>query len=585
LSKRGACLLFVGLAFAVYANSLGGEFLFDDLSTFRRAGFADDSLLDAAQRYRPVRYVSLHIDRVLYGNRAWGYHVTNTLLHGITSFVVFVLLRRLAGPVAALAGALLFVTHPVHTESVAYISGRRDILTTLFFLLGFLCWVEFHRSARRRWIAAAAGLYALALGAKEMAVTLPLICVLHDLLLDPARARRQIPLHAVAGLAAAAVAVYVAFFSDATHQFEWHGGSMAANFATSVRIAAHYALLVVFPLRLLGDYSFDAFPLSRSFLEARVLLALFGIAAALAVAVRLRRRAPLVSFGLAWFLVTLLPVLHIKPFHELAAEHYLYLPSVGACLLLGLGFERLRATAGVRPAWIALGLVLAAFSVRTVARNRDWRDGETFWNSVVATAPRSARGLFNVGMIHAGRSGTLRSATERRAALERAAASVERAIAIRPDYAKAHYQLGRIYERLGRPEEARARWDEALRLGKQMRLPSVDLGELCVRLGRYDEAIRIYENDLAAGFRTQLALRGLIRVHTQLASAAATAGRDREREIATRKAFAAAEALLRLTPEDAALLRETIRLARAAGEPDRAEQLRKRIREREAPGS
>lgn len=565
MRNRYALPLFVAISVALYWNSFSGEFVFDDLTTFRRVGNARKSVGDLLEDYRPLRYVSLRIDQALFSDDPRGYHVHSALLHGITSFVVFLVLRRLAGGGAALAGALLFVAHPVHTECVAYISGRRDILTTLFYLLGFLSWLEFRRTSGRLWLAAGLGAYGLALGAKEMAVTLPAVCVLRDLLADPALVRQRIRTYAALGALGLGAAVYFAFFYESTRQDEWHGGSMAANFATSTRLVVHYAILLVFPLRLLGDHSFDAYPVSRSFLEGSVLLSLAAIAAGVGAALWARRRAPLVAFGVGWFLVTLLPVLHFKPFHELAAEHYLYLPSVGFCLLAGLGFERLRALAGPPVAWTALGLVLALFSVRTVVRNRDWRDIETFWRVTTETAPRCARAHMNLGVVHAKR----REWTE-------AAACMERAISIKPDYVVARYQLGKVYGAQGRVDDARAQWEEALRLAFSFKRPPLEPAELCKLLDRHEEAIRIYERNLELGVRPASSLSGLMACHAFLGTRAAKAGQGADAMSRYRQALQAAEALLLMRPDDRKLLRDAANLAEAVRDRSRAAELRAR---------
>jgi tetratricopeptide (TPR) repeat protein len=562
--------LLLAISLALYANSFAGEFVFDDFSTLGRRDIREQSFVELADDYRPVRYLSLRIDEMLYGGRVWGYHVSNALFHGITAFVVFAVLRRLAGAGTALPGALLFAAHPVHTECVAYISGRRDILTTLFYLLGFLCWLEFRRTSRPRWIAAFLASYALAFFSKEMAVTLPAICLLHYVLLDPAFDPRRARLYGAALALLAIPAIAWVLLSKATTQ-GWHGGSMTSNFATSARLVPHYAGLLLFPLRLLGDHSYDAFPLSASFAEGRVLLSLAAITAGVGLALRARRRAPLVTFGTGWFLVTLLPVLHIRPFHEIAAEHYLYLPSVGVCLLAGLGFERLRARAGRRVAWAALGLVLVAFSVRTVVRNRDWRNSETFWRATAETAPRCARAHFNVGTVHAQRS-----------EWKEAALHMGRAVEIKPSYLRARIKLGEVLLRLGRIDDARAQWEAALPLARADERAAANVGAVCKLLGRYEEAIQAYEQDLKEELHTKVALRGLIDCHRALGM---RAGGDPDKALPHfRRALQAAEQLLLRRRDDPRLLRETASLAQAVGDRSRAAELRARADRLDPPG-
>jgi protein O-mannosyl-transferase len=357
----------------------------------------------------------------------------------------------------------------------------------------------------------------------------------------------------------------------------WHGGSWVSNYATSLGLVSHYAMLVLFPLRLLADHSYDTYPLSHSFLEPKVLLSLAALAAGIWVAFRVRRRAPLVTFGLAWFLATLLPVLHIRPFHEIAADHYLYLPSVGFCLLAGVGFDRLRARLGPRVAWAALGVVLLAFSVRTVIRNRDWRDDATFWKATLATAPRCARASFNLGIIHAQRARAAKDPAEKNSHFNSAAFYMRRAVEIRPDYATARVNLGRVYRELGDKKSAHEQWEEALKLLEPMEWPSVDPGLVCIFLGQYERALATYERMLAEGGRTEVALGGLLNCHKIFAGRAMIEGRRADALPHFKKALEAAERLLLDKPTDPALLKEAAELARETGDRRREAELRARL--------
>jgi tetratricopeptide (TPR) repeat protein len=561
MRDRWIVALLLALPFALYANAFRNDFVFDDHLTFLRneAIRSFDTLPKLFNDYRPLRYMSFAIDYAVSGNSPWGYHLFNTIYHGVVSVLVFVVLRRLAGPVAALAGALLFLAHPAHTEAVAYISGRRDLLSTLFFLLGLLCWLEFNRTARRRWLGFFVLAWGAALGVKEMAVTLPAICALHDVLLEPEKARRRWWLYAGGLVLAGGAAVAIAL-SGATEQPTWHGGSAAANFATSARLLVHYARLFLFPLHLLGDYSYDAYPLSRSFLEMRVILSLVAIGGGVAAAILCRRRAPLVSLGLAWFVVTLLPVLHIIPFHELATDHYLYLPSVGGCLLAGLALDRLAARFGRRPAWAALAVLFLAFSARTVVRNLDWKDSETFWRKIVEDAPRCARANGNLGIVYA-----------QRREWPAAAHYLERAVEILPDYVFARTQLGRIYrDQLGRAAEGTAQLEEALRLARAAKNPTVSPGHICFLLQRPGEAIPLLESDIRRGRHPRSALKLIVVCHQMLGAGAEAAGKADEAKRHFSRALEACERLLLELPRDAQLLGQALALAEKTGNRRRA---------------
>jgi tetratricopeptide (TPR) repeat protein len=598
-----ALLLFLGVSFALYANSFKGDFVFDDISTFRRKGVRDDTFAQLMEEYRPLRYLSYRIDETLFGSdKPWVYHLGNTIYHGLTAFVVYLLLRNLAGVRIALAGALLFAAHPVQTEAVAYMSGRRDVLSTLLYLLAFLGWVStstsrFELTTRRRgrWLVAILALFVLAVLTKEMAITLPAVCLLYDVVLAPARARRRArasllwprlavrgrqllspPLYAL-GIAGAVLGVLYVLSRGATHQ-DWWGGSVASNFATSATLLPHYAWLLLFPLHLLGDHSYDAYPLSKSFLEPGVIASLAGIVALVAAAVYARRRAPLVTFSIGWFLITLLPVLHIKPFHELAADHYLYLPSVGFCLLAGVGFDRLLRRKGRSVAWAALALVLAAYAARTVVRNLDWRDNETFWKVTLADAPRCARASFNLGTLYAQRSKNPQSPT-RMGDLNTAAFFMRRAVEIRPDYAVARVNYGRVCMELGNRAEARTQWEESLKLLVNMDDPPVDPGLVYLFLERYDDAIAYYEGVLARDLHPLNALQGLITCHRYLATRAMVDGRRQDALPHFKKALEAAERLLLARPRDKNLLSTAAMLAKETGDTQRAQELERRARD------
>ena len=133
-------------------------------------------------------------------------------------------------------------------------------------------------------------------------------------------------------LLAAASFYYALFLSPASRMEGLWGGSLAAHAGTSFKLFSHYLSLALFPHPLIADYTGDVFALSPGFADAPTLLAVLLLAAFIAVAVRVYPSRPLVSLGMGWFLTALVPVLQIVPFHELAADHFLYVPLIGASL-------------------------------------------------------------------------------------------------------------------------------------------------------------------------------------------------------------------------------------------------------------
>ncbi len=409
-------LLLVGAVAGVFGNAVPNGFVYDDRllvvdNWAVRAPLAD---LRALGFYRPLRTLSYRLDYAIGGLDPRVFHVTNVLYHAATVLLVHAILGESgASAAAAFGGALLFAVHPVQADAVTYVSGRRDVLCALFFAAGFYAYLRYRRRRSRGALAVALGCYVLALLAKEMAITLPLVCVAYERFArrrDGAAAlpggRSGAPSWLVIGgvVAGAAVGwiVYGRFVERVLKVTAWHGGSVGTNLATVLRIWARYLGLVVWPARLSADYSGQAFPVSTTALDpwaiaAGTLLLALGVAAAWRW-----RRGGLDGFGAAWWAATLLPVSHLVPYRELMAEHYLYLPMVGVAYAAAGAIDgaapRCEATEPRRRAVFAVIVLLAlAAGARTVVRNRDWRDSLTLWTATVATVPTCARARFNLG--------------------------------------------------------------------------------------------------------------------------------------------------------------------------------------------
>ncbi|MFI5403991.1 MAG: glycosyltransferase family 39 protein, partial [Planctomycetota bacterium] len=249
LARLRAPLLFLALAFALYANAIGNGFVFDDdLIVSSRANLRS---LEGVGRivqdaYRPVRHVTYAIDYALFGRHAWGFHLSNVLYHALASFLVFRLVRRLRSEPAAWAAALLFAVHPVQTEAVAYVSGRRDLLVTIFFLLGFLSYLNYRDTGRWRHVAALVAFLALGAGSKESAATLPAVLLLHDLIVRPP-SRRGFLFHVPFVLLAIAFGIRVAL-GDASHQEGFHGGSALTHYLAVPCLFGLYLWRFVMPV-------------------------------------------------------------------------------------------------------------------------------------------------------------------------------------------------------------------------------------------------------------------------------------------------------------------------------------------------
>ncbi len=401
-----------------YAGALDHAFVFDDVKlvveneTIRDLGNVPSILGAAFTRepylardhwidpgYRPVRMISYALDVALHGDAPRSFRFTNIFLHVLNALLAGAIAARLIGRPARFPAALLFVAHPLATEAVTYISGRRDVLFALFYLAAFVLFLD-HRARPARWRAAAIGaLFVLALGAKEMAVTLPLACIGIDLALGgPRSVRARVRLHGALFAIAAAYSALVVFGKNpgdagAGIVVERIGGGVYAGALTMARVVVHYAGLVLFPGTLCADYSFDAFPASRGLFDPfSTIFALAGLAAAgFGVFDFWRKGARVEAFLGAFFVVALLPVLQIVPHPEPIAERYLYVPLLFPILLALRGLVIVARAGLIKTVYFAIVLAVAALAIRTIERNRDWRDEETLFASVVRTHPSCAR--------------------------------------------------------------------------------------------------------------------------------------------------------------------------------------------------
>ncbi len=527
----GGLLLLVAVA-ATFANGVGNEFVYDD-----QLVIVDDPAVRmplsagfAGLHYRPLRTLSYRLDYALGGMDPRVFHLSNLAYHATTVLLVWMLLGALqASPGAALAGALVFAVHPVQVDAVTYAAGRRDVLCGLFYALGVLAYVRWRRGAGAGALVLAGVASVLAILAKEMAVTLPLVCLLIDRFAArrgegvPTRrsvARGSSRLWVVVALGVVgALALALTYGGHVMHiasKRPWHGGSALANFATVARVWVTYLQLVLWPGTLSADYSFDAFPVSTTPLDPRAIGSAMVLAALAAVGWRCWRHGNRVGLGLAWAAAALLPVSHVVPFRELLAEHYLYVPMMGGAIVVtGLvDGAKIRWPARRRLLAATIVVVVCALAGRTVVRNRDWRDRITLWTATVTVFPRCARAQYNLGQALFEKS---RLADAERAWL--AAAALE------PEDRATMRGLAMLDYRLGRHELALAKIDRVIAAnpadGEALTLAGIiafDRGEPVRAVAYFDGALAVLPTDKAE--KTRAARERAVRAQGARASGA-----------------------------------------------------------------
>jgi tetratricopeptide (TPR) repeat protein len=427
--KRTRIFMVVCVALAsvlVYANSLGNEFAYDDVVIIQsretahgvgnipvlvtEAYWVQDYLPGGI--YRPLTMANFALDWTIWNGGAFGFHLLNVVLHAVVSSLVVLFLLLFFPWWAALAGGLVFAVHPIHTEAVANIVGRAEMLTALFVLTACILYIRAMRDGRisAGAIVAIAACYALASFSKEVAVVLPGLLLATDLPLwsrgqagsFKSYVRTRIPLFAVLTgvlllVFAARWAVLGAAVESVPHLTFALDDSFTTRLFTMARVWPRYFELLAFPLELSADYS-PALILPVEGLTPLGALGFLLLFASLAIAALTFRRAPELSMALVWAGLSILPVSNLIITAEIVlAERTLYLPSIAVSVAVALALAK---AAPARRKWLAAGLAawVVGFSVVTVKRNPVWYNTHTLFENLRQQHPESVRLLYALGL-------------------------------------------------------------------------------------------------------------------------------------------------------------------------------------------
>lgn len=406
-------LAFAAICLAVtilYGQTLQTPFYLDDPRILGNPYLLGNLRNTLGQFFAPrgVTYVSFSLNHWVFGNSLAAFHATNIMIHAVSGCLVFLLLKRLlSGYGLPLAGALLFAVHPLQTQAVTYTVQRATSLGTLFVLLAFLCHLRARDVAsasagemsRTYWLAHSAAIVAalLAMLSKENTVTFPLVILAYDYLFPSSAAhsgwRRYHDKLAFFALPLLLSWYWYAVLPSAADSVPTHAALSSLRGATPLRYLATEFSVVWQYLRLLllpyGQALEHNYPVAQRLLTAQNGVAGCALIALLAVAWRMRRRLPLVTFGAIWFFLGLAVESSVIPLDPLV-EHRLYLPMFGAVLVTTSG---LPAILGARRSLILIGLALAIHAPLTWKRNRLWQDPVRFYEDNLEKYPDSERAL------------------------------------------------------------------------------------------------------------------------------------------------------------------------------------------------
>jgi tetratricopeptide (TPR) repeat protein len=467
-------LIFIVLAYCIFANTFTNGWTMDDLPAIINNPDIQSFNDFLANTYpgRPLREITFMLDHVFFGLNPMGYHIQQIFWHSLNAFLIFVLIRRLTGNrIVSWISSLLFLVHPIQVEVVASISHRKESLLLAFSLFSIFGYVKSFDVNRNRafWVAGSFSLAIIAYLAKETAVILPFIFLAYELTFVDRKERLLLryPLITLLVLATGIVIalVWLGYIGGLENvKNKMHLSLIVhANHFTHSEFSTWYAMILkswVFmlsktflPLDLAVEY---VYPVPESWLDSWVLSAILIVILYILSLYLSFRRQSVIFFSLFWLAAFFLPASNLLPLSYLAADRYLYAPSVGLFILAGLFLYR--SYSRFRLATVAVLLILIlTLAALTWKQNKIWNSTFTLYANAVRVSPRAAFALNNLGWEYYMRSDLTRSLY-----------LLQKSTKVNPYLPMPLYSLASIYERIGDRKRALYYYSKSLSVSHYM---------------------------------------------------------------------------------------------------------------------
>jgi protein O-mannosyl-transferase len=545
-------LIFLAVGSVIYSNTLDVPFYFDDILRIKENPYIrltdltlkntlNASFNKVTSRKRPVGSLSFALNYYFHQYKLRGYHIVNIIIHLLSGiFLYFVINTTLGIPrlkstyhhteTIALCAALIWLVHPLHTQSVTYIVQRFNSMAAMFFILSLWLYAKGRLVTvnRKNWPWYAGSVFAgiLALGSKENAAMLPLFILLYEWYFFQDLDKNWLKRYSKYILGIVILCCAIAFFYLGTspieklkslNDFAHNEFTLSERIWTQFRVVIYYLSLLAYPhpSRLNLDYDF---PLSHSLVDPISTLLCFGVVIGLlGLAVYFAKKERLLSFCILWYFGNLIIESSVIPL-AIIYEHRTYLPSMFICLLaVALSYRFIKVK------WIGIALtciVVTVFSYWTYQRNSVWGDPVAFWSDCVHKSPQKARPHNNLGQVLADQG-----------RLDEAEKQYTDALKINPDFADAHNNLGIVLKTQGKISEAINQYDEALRINPNFVKAHNNLGNaLIIQQGVTDEAISHFKEALRLNPK-------FVEAYNSLSIAMINAGKIDEAIVLLRKAI------------------------------------------------
>lgn len=480
--KNFSWLIVFIVAAGIYANTIQNEYALDDKAiitenAFTQKGF--DGIVDHITHsywfgingkdegnYRPISGISFSIEHALFGNNPHVSHFLNALFYGLLCVLIFkwITMIQLLQPILAFMAVMVFATHPIHTEVVANIKSRDEIYCLLFFILSAIQYWRWLNEKKKIQLIASSVLLLLSFLSKETAIALlplfPLMSVRSGATILQSVKNAALPI--------VSMAVYLVLYFSVTdllgdQQYHIFDNSLVQQapetklLATKIWIIGDYFRMLVLPLPLIYDYSYNSIELV-TFSNVKVimtLLILFGLVIWPLIQFKHRNdpKQNAMAIALALIILPLIPISNfLFPIGATMAERFLFIPSLGFALLLVFGIEWLSVRLKIKANNIALaicGPLSIVFAMIVWERNPDWKNNETLFTADIKKLPRSAKAHHNLANIYEEKGNASTTPAAKTTFYESAIGLLEEAIAIYP-VQEFYKQLGALYGNLGK---------------------------------------------------------------------------------------------------------------------------------------
>jgi tetratricopeptide (TPR) repeat protein len=495
--KLAICLALVAITFAVFGQTLGHGFVnYDDPAYVSEnprihEGLNWSSITWAfthihSNNWHPLTTMSHMLDWQLFGAKAGAHHLIDLLLHSANAVLLFILLQQMTGRLWSSAFvAAVFAIHPLHVESVAWISERKDVLSSFFFFLTLFAYFHYARKPGAARYVTMSILFALGLMSKPMLVTLPAILLLLDYWPLRRFERSTMAWLIIEKLPLLALSIASAIITVIVQNHGEIGLVRLDVLPLSWRIANALSATLVYIRQMFWPTDLALAYNHPGKLPVWEIAALATVLVLMTIATFVfRKRYPYLLTGWCWYLIMLLPVVGlIQVGGQAHADRYTYLPQIG--LYIGIVWAIVDLTLRWRhrvPALAAMAaILLSALAVRAHGQVQYWRDSETLWRHALAVTKDNDVAHLGLGMLFANQ-----------ARLSEAITELQGLAARHPNDADVKLKLAdALAEKEGRTNEAIHEYQEALGLGPN---PDVEttLANLMLNQGRTDDALRYY---------------------------------------------------------------------------------------------